>query len=177
MATTGEKKKSKFFGKHDSSFWGTYIILTMFWILINWRFHYQHLIVGLIAAYFIAHFNKDIIFTPKERPFVNQKVLLKSLRYGWDMIIAIFKSNIDVAMVVLSPKMPISPGVVKFRTGAKKDVTRVVLANSITLTPGTLTLDVVDDHFVIHCLTRENAEDVANWDMEKKLLEIEKAGS
>jgi multicomponent Na+:H+ antiporter subunit E len=59
-------------------------------------------------------------------------------------------SNFDVARRVLSPKLDINPGIVKVRTRLKNPVGRLILANSITLTPGTLSVDIVDDHLYIH---------------------------
>jgi multicomponent Na+:H+ antiporter subunit E len=89
------------------------------------------------------------------------------------MLVAIVKANIDVAVIVLQRRMPISPGIVKFKTDIRKDFRQGILANSITLTPGTLTIDMEDDVYVVHCLTRANAEDVCQWNMEQELLQIE----
>lgn len=180
MVLIKDKLKKKIFKapkKHATSFWGTFVVLLLFWILITWRLHYQHLVVGAFVSYALVRFNNDILFTPDDRPFLNRKTIVLGARYFLDLVIAIFKANIDVALIVLRPKMPISPGIVKFKSRANKSVTKVALANSITLTPGTLTLDVIDDVYVVHCLTRANAVDVADWDMEKKMLAIGEAGS
>jgi multicomponent Na+:H+ antiporter subunit E len=65
----------------------------------------------------------------------------------------IIKANIDVAYRVLLPRMPISPGIVVIRTSLKSNIARLILANSITLTPGTFTLDVVGDKLLIHWIS------------------------
>jgi multicomponent Na+:H+ antiporter subunit E len=65
-------------------------------------------------------------------------------------MIALIKSNFDIARRVISPKLPINPGIVKFETKLTNGFARLVLANSITLTPGTLTMDVINNKFYVH---------------------------
>ncbi len=62
----------------------------------------------------------------------------------------IAKANLDVAYRVIHPKMPIKPGIVVIKTGLKSDIAKMALANSITLTPGTFTLDIIGDNLLIH---------------------------
>jgi multicomponent Na+:H+ antiporter subunit E len=77
--------------------------------------------------------------------------LLYFFKFVWEMI----KANLNVAAIVLHPKRPITPGIIKIRTGLKKDAALTTLANSITLTPGTFTVDIdpVRQELFIHCLT------------------------
>ncbi len=88
------------------------------------------------------------------------------LKYIVVFIIALLKSNLDVARRVLSPSLPINPGIVKFKTNLPTDFSKMVLANSITLTPGTLTIDIIEDTFYIHWI------DVKTTDPEKAFTEI-----
>ena len=74
------------------------------------------------------------------------EILVYLIVFIWECI----KANFDVAYRVLSPKMPIKPGIVKVRSTLKTDIARVFLANSITMTPGTITVDIIDDDFYIH---------------------------
>ncbi len=179
MDVIREKKKFKLLDKavHTPAFMGSWAIIYIFWVLITWRLDYQFLLVGLVSTYALTRFNQSMIIGPAERFHVNRETAFMVVRYLWLMLVAIIKANIDVAKIVLQRKMPISPGIVKFKSGVKKDFDRVVLANSITLTPGTLTIDMIDDVYVVHCLTRANAEEVCNWDMEKELLKIEEKGA
>ena len=75
------------------------------------------------------------------------------------LLIEIVKANIDVAYRVLHPKMPIKPGIVTIRTNLKQDIAKLILANSITLTPGTFTLDIIGDKLLIHWINVK-AEDM-----------------
>jgi len=73
----------------------------------------------------------------------------------------IAKANLDVAYRVIHPKMPITPGIVVIKTGLKSDIAKMALANSITLTPGTFTLDIIGDNLLIHWINvkAEEVED------------------
>lgn len=91
----------------------------------------------------------------------------------WEMI----KSNIDVARIVLSPSLPIKPGIVEVKTKLESPLAKLVLANSITLTPGTLTLDVDGDSLYIHWITVKSkdiqeATEKVSYKFEKILKEI-----
>ena len=70
----------------------------------------------------------------------------------------ILKANIGVMQLILSPKMEVEPKLVRFRTDLKTDLARVILANSITLTPGTITVTLEGDEYLVHCLDKSMAE-------------------
>lgn len=104
------------------------------------------------------------------------KVFVYSLIYLFVLSWEIVKSNIDVALRVLNPKLPINPGIVKVKTRLKSPIGRMILANSITLTPGTLTIDMKDDELYIHWIDVEtlDAEEASRKILGKfeKLLEV-----
>ena len=70
----------------------------------------------------------------------------------WEII----KANIEVAIIVLSPTLPIKPAIVKAKTSLESDVGKLWLANSITLTPGTLTVDIDGNDYYIHCIKADD---------------------
>ena len=119
------------------------------WMLLVYTFHYQEVIAGIGVALLTAAFFGQ--YAP-----VKPGHLLNPVRWFWLLVyIPVFaymclKSNIDVALRVLSPGLQIKPGIVKIRTTLKSDVARVFLANSITLTPGTMTVEIKDDVLYIH---------------------------
>ena len=88
--------------------------------------------------------------------------ILHFMKYFFVFIVALLKANIDVARRVLSPKLPINPGIVMFKTKLDNDFAKMVLANSITLTPGTLTVDVIKNKFYVHWIdvTTEDPDEV-----------------
>ncbi|MEM1200820.1 MAG: Na+/H+ antiporter subunit E [Pseudomonadota bacterium] len=84
----------------------------------------------------------------------------------------IVKSSLDVARIVLHPKLPISPRVVDIRPTATRPVYQVILANSITLTPGTLSLDVYNGVIKVHALTEQGAEDLIAGEMDRRVADL-----
>jgi multicomponent Na+:H+ antiporter subunit E len=119
------------------------------WMLLVYTFHYQEVIAGVGAALLTAAFFGQYIPVKPSR-------LLDPVRWFWLLVyIPVFaymclKSNIDVALRVLSPGLQIRPGIVRIRTSLKSEIARVFLANSITLTPGTMTVEIKDDVLYIH---------------------------
>ena len=114
-----------------------------FWQRIDW----QVVIAGLIASAVVAVLFHEIL--PKEH-----RVFISPIRAFWGIVyIPVFfyyviKANLDVVYRALHPKMPIKPGIVKIKTNLKTDSGITALANSITLTPGTLTVDLTDDGYL-----------------------------
>ena len=125
------------------------LLLFGIWILLTWSLNWQDLLVGIIIA-IIADMMLGDIYP------VNAVRILNPIRFFWFIVYAVtflgyvIKANFDVAYRVLNINMPIRPGIVKVRTRLKTDMARTFLANSITLTPGTLTVDCVGDHLYIH---------------------------
>lgn len=86
----------------------------------------------------------------------------------------VVKSSLDVARIVLSPRLPISPEVVTIKASCKDPVDQAILANSITLTPGTLALDVYNGEIVVHALTAEGADELRRGEMDRRVLALRK---
>ena len=126
-----------------------FILSLIFWLLITFELTVPNIIVGIVASAFTALFFGRFFIT-------NVYKLLQPRRYFW-FIIYLFvfvweciKANIDVAYRVLHPAMPIRPGIVKVKTTLKSDMAKMLLANSITMTPGTISVDIIDDYLYIH---------------------------
>jgi len=84
----------------------------------------------------------------------------------------IFSANLHVAYLALSPKMPIDPQIIRFTTKLESDISWVALANSITLTPGTITVDIREGEFFVHALDRKVAYDLNTGEMEDKIAHV-----
>ncbi|OGW74758.1 MAG: hypothetical protein A2Z72_07960 [Omnitrophica bacterium RBG_13_46_9] len=119
-----------------------FILAFLVWSLLNWVPDWQHLVVGVFVSIFVAYMTGDLFI---QRPYV----LRHPLRYWYFITSYIpvflwecFKANIDVAYRVIHPRLPINPGIVKVKTSLKADTALTFLANSITLTPGTLSVDI-----------------------------------
>jgi multicomponent Na+:H+ antiporter subunit E len=94
------------------------------------------------------------------------------LRYWLWLAKEIVKSSIDVARVVIDPRLPISPQVVKIKASSVHPVDLTILANSITLTPGTLALDVHNGEITVHTLTKAGAEDLVMGEMDRRVAAL-----
>jgi multicomponent Na+:H+ antiporter subunit E len=104
-----------------------------------------------------------------------QPVLLKPsvLLYWFWLGREIIKSNIDVARRILSPGLPISPNIFTVRASQKTELGRVTYANSITLVPGTVTVDVDEEVFTVHALTQAAAADLKRGEMDRRVCNVE----
>src|SRR6056297_519626 len=134
--------------KKIKSFIFLFIFLFIFWVLLN-SWDWQALILGLaLVAFLSLVFNKygEILAQYKLTP----KSILYSFIYFFVFFMELIKSKLDVAQRVLSPELPITPGIVKVKTNLKSDFAKTILANSITLTPGTLSVDIKSNYLYIH---------------------------
>jgi len=142
----------------------TLISLFILWILLTSTLAWEELITGFVFSALIALFGYSY-FTEKGFSGITLKKITYFLLYipvfFWEMV----KANFDVAYRVVHPKMPIRPGIVQIKTNLKSDVAKLILGNSITLTPGTLTIEIVKDNLLIHWINVKS-EDV------KKATEI-----
>ncbi len=111
------------------------------WMLLSWPIDIQHLLVGILVAGFVSYMTGDM-FVRQPRVFKNLKKYVWFCYYIPVFIWECLKANIDVAYRVSHPDVPIHPGIVKVRTSLKSETGLTFLANSITLTPGTLSVDV-----------------------------------
>ena len=82
-------------------------------------------------------------------------------------------SNWDVTKVILSPRLPIRPRLLRLRCTQRSDLAKVIYANSITLTPGTITLDLREDTLLVHALTKGSAEGLLTGDMDRRVTSLE----
>ena len=127
----------------------SFLVLMLVWLLFTWSLDLQQVFVGAILAFIISFFLKRILREGTGK-------ILNPLRWFWFIVYVFyflyycFRANLDVAFRVVHPDVPIRPGIVKVRTSLESDMARLFLANSITLTPGTLTVDIDGPDFYIH---------------------------
>ena len=91
--------------------------------------------------------------------------------FAW-LLVEVFKANVDVVRRIWDPALPIKPTWQRVDTQVSTPLEKALYANSITLTPGTLTTDVQDDHFMIHCLTPEGIDELKEGEMEKRIRRL-----
>ena len=89
------------------------------------------------------------------------------------LLLAILRSNVDVALRILNPRLPVSPTLIRARATQKTALGKVIYANSITLTPGTVSVDVENDLVLVHALSRESAGELAEGEMDRRVTAVE----
>ena len=131
------------------NFFYLFTFLIAIWLTLTTTFQWQELSVGIFISLVLALFlNKN--YLKLGLPPVSIKRIIFFILYISVLFIEIVKANFDVAYRVIHPKMPIKPGIVVIKTELKQDIAKMILANSITLTPGTFTLDIKGDELLIH---------------------------
>lgn len=128
---------------------GYWILCFILWLTLTWTLYLPAIIVGLIMALIAAIvFGGYFSYHPVKilQPHRLLWLLIYIPIYAWECL----KANLDVAYRVIHPEKPLRPGIVKVKTRLKSDLARTVLANSITMTPGTMTVDIIDDILYIH---------------------------
>ncbi len=148
------------------------ILLFAFWIIVSQTVHPHHLLAGLMTAAAVAYFNRQHLAALKTGRLTGLNLLLLV-----KMILLLLKdvavANLQVARLVLSRNMPVEPQVVEFNSRLHSPLSRTLLANAITLTPGTLTVNIDGSRFTVHCLTARNAESLPGWKMVEYFRQLE----
>ena len=132
--------------------------LFLFWLMLNGSLAPDTLLVGAVASLAIVVLFRDgFSFFTEMRP--TRAAVVAGFRYYGYFFSELVKSNFRLAAIVVSPRLPINPGIVKVRTRLKSRMGRLMLANSITLTPGTLTVELDGEWLYVHWVDIES-EDV-----------------
>lgn len=150
----------------------TFFILFLNWVMWSGMFDALHLSLGVISCLLVIYMSHDILFTHDELSYRHIREVIRFIKYIPWLLYQIVLSNIYVARLVMSPKMPIDPQVIRFKTKLKKNISVVTFANSITITPGTITADIKEGEFYVHCISRKVADDLLTGEMENKVAYI-----
>lgn len=138
-----------------------------FWVILSGKLDAFHLSIGALSALLVAYFSRRLfelepaITTRGRDPFVDIPWIRLFAYIPW-LAVQIASSSIQVAIIVLRPKMRLAPKLFRFDYPLPHPLARATLANSITLTPGTVTLDVRQDEYLVHALSQEAAESLEN---------------
>ncbi len=154
------------------SFLITAIAMFSFWILLSGEFTFILITSGIVASLIVAYLSHDI-FIGKPDIKVETGRVLKFIKYLPWLLWKVILANFEIAYLVLRPKMLIDPQLVRFKPDVKEDLGIVTLAHSITLTPGTITVEANREEFVIHAIWQKSAEGIIDGEMQRKVKEIE----
>ena len=167
-------------GPINMYFWITFFLLLINWVVFSGLFDSFHLGLGIFSSLLVAWTTNDLLFKQKDRPLLSR--LPEAGRFigycGW-LLYQILLANIHVIALALFRdyrNQELDPHIFTFRTRLRTDFARFVLANSITLTPGTITIRIEDDHFYVHAVSRKAAADLPEGQnmsqMEKRVAAV-----
>lgn len=151
-----------------------YILFFLFWLIFNGKVTLEIVLLGLVISSLMYAFVCKFMGYSIRRDI---QILKKShyiLQYIGILLYEIVKANVSVIRLIVSSKYEIEPAIVSFHTTLKTKTARVVLANSITLTPGTITITMEEDKMVIHCLDKEFAQGLSGSLFERLLEKLER---
>ena len=151
----------------------TFLIIFFFWMLFSGKLDLFHISLGIGSSLFVAAFSKDLFFPSRIKP----GFILCWLRFAgyvpW-FFYQIFLANLYVLYLVFHPRMKelIDPKIIYFNTKLTNDIARTTFANLITLTPGTITVNVsVLGKFAVHCIDEKSGRSLPG-EMEKKVAKV-----
>ena len=137
-----------------------YLLLFFFWIILNGRLTVEIVVLGLIFAALVYAFVWKFMGLTWEREKSFWKHFLWGAQYIAILLKEIAVANLVVLKIVLSPKKKVHPVIVSFDAPLKNHILQAILADSITLTPGTITVRLYEEKFEVHCLDESMAEGI-----------------
>lgn len=150
----------------------TFLVMFGFWILLSGKFDLFHLTLGVLSSGLVALLSSDILMRDSKKHNRLATAFRFTCYIPW-LLYQIVISTIHVTFLALHPKMidRIDPTIVTFKTKLKGNIARVALANSITLTPGTITIRIEEDVFYVHAISRKAAAGLPG-EMEERLAKV-----
>lgn len=152
-----------------------FVLLFIVWLLLSGHYTSPLMTYGALSCAGIVLLVRHLGILDEEALPVH--LSLRWLVYAPWLMKEIVLSNIAVAKVILTPGLPIHPRIIRLTASQSSDVSRVIYANSITLTPGTVTLDVRGSEFLVHSLTSDSAEGLLSGEMDRRVSRVEGAAS
>lgn len=145
---------------------GLSVVLTLLWLGFSGIYKPLILILGFISIFITVVLTVRLGILDRETSPYHR--MIAYIRYAPWLMMEILKANVSVLKAILSPELKIHPTLVKVRTTCRSDLAKVIFANSITLTPGTVTLRVEDDFMLVHGLNEEDAQPEAFEEMDRR---------
>ena len=150
-----------------------YVLFFLAWIIFNGNITLEIVIFGIVIATAMFAFMCNFMDYSMKKELNVYKKSIWFFAYVILLLREIIKANLAIIPRILTVEEEMEPIIVKFRTSLKSDFTKMLLANSITLTPGTITISLEDDEYTIHCLDTSLSEGLENSDFEKALKKLE----
>ena len=148
-----------------------FFLTTGLWLALSGHFEPLLLSLGLLSAAAVSFVSRRMgIIDAEGQPL---ELMPGLLRYAPWLAKEIVRACIDVAWRIVQPSLPIQPTIIRVPANQRTVTGRVSFANSITLTPGTISLDVLEKQIEVHALTAESAADLESGEMGKRVKDLE----
>ncbi|MCI8381467.1 MAG: Na+/H+ antiporter subunit E [Lachnospiraceae bacterium] len=151
-----------------------FILLLLIWFIFNGKITWELTVLGMILCACIYFFMCRFMDYSLKKDVSLMRRSVSFLYYTGVLIVEIIKSNLQVMHLTLTDREIVEPVIISYRTRLRSKLGRVILANSITLTPGTITISLEEDELVIHCLDKTIAEGIENSTFEQLLEKMER---
>ena len=151
-----------------------FILLLLIWFIFKGKITWELTVLGMILCACIYFFMCRFMDYSLKKDVSLMRRSVSFLYYTGVLIVEIIKSNLQVMHLTLTDREIVEPVIISYRTRLRSKLGRVILANSITLTPGTITISLEEDELVIHCLDKTIAEGIENSTFEQLLERMEK---
>ena len=139
-----------------------FLLFFLIWIIFNGQITWEIAAFGIVVSAFMYVFICRFMGYKPRMDLLLAKKFFLILQYVYVLIKEIIKANYAVIKMIMSSRYEMEPTVVRFKTNLKTTPARILLANSITLTPGTITISLEGDEYIVHCLDRELAKGINN---------------
>jgi len=157
-----------------------FILLFGLWLLLSGKFVVEFIVLGAISSALVVFLTSPLLepssteeYQPLPQSFLWLGLtIVRFLAYMPWLIAEIVTANLQVAYQILHPKLPISPQVLVFHTTLDSEPSQIVLAQSITLTPGTITMDLDHGKFVVHALRTSQDQILGNGGMQERVGKV-----
>jgi multicomponent Na+:H+ antiporter subunit E len=148
-----------------------FFLVACIWLLNSGYFEPLLLTLGLLSVVFVVWLSHKMDVVDEESQPIQLTARLPG--YYWWLFVKIVQSNIDVVRHIWQPKLAITPGTAWVKASQNTDMGKVIYANSITLTPGTVALDLEDDRILVHALNRDSLEELQAGEMDRRVTALE----
>ncbi|MCD7995310.1 MAG: Na+/H+ antiporter subunit E [Clostridia bacterium] len=135
-----------------------FLLFFSVWLILNGKVTAEICVFGVVISATLFCFMCRFMEYSLRKEVLLFRLIPLLVRYFWVLVKEIVRANVCVLKIILSPELQPEPAFVYFETGLRTGLAKVLLANSITLTPGTITVSVEGSRFCVHCLDRELAE-------------------
>jgi len=150
------------------------LVLLAFWLILSGMFQLQLLFFGVLSVAFVTYLSRRMGVLQHQGEAIHSHIGFgRYYRYWFWLLGAILKSSLHVCRHILDPRCSIYPTMLRFRSTQKTDIGRVNFANSITRTPGTVTIDIYQEKLLVHALTEQSAADLQSGDMDRRVSALE----